>query len=86
MYGQKDDEDCVAFEGTKAEELQIQYLADIHVSSFWERVEVLYKEYIDEHRLYCKDEVPDETLDCTAEYAISLLKTAEVKQNGKKKG
>jgi hypothetical protein len=56
MYGHKDNDDCVVFEGTKAEEMQIQYLTDVHVSGFWERVEILYKEYVEEHDLYCKEE------------------------------
>lgn len=55
MYGFKDGDDCVVFEGTEAEEAQIQYLTDMHVSSFWERVEILYNEYIEEHSLYCKE-------------------------------
>jgi hypothetical protein len=87
MYAQKDNEDCIAFEGTKAEELQIQYLADIHISSFWQRVEILYKEYIEEHGLYCKeDEMRDETLHQLPESAVPVLTTIEIKQTHKKNG
>jgi hypothetical protein len=86
MYGQKDNEDCVAFEGTKAEELQIQYLADIHISSFWERVEVLYKEYIEEHGLYCKEEMRNETVHLLPGSAAPVFTIMEIKQAQKKKG
>ncbi len=55
MYGHNESDDSVAFDGTKAEEIHIQYLADMHVSSFWTRVEALYKEFIEEHGLYCKE-------------------------------
>lgn len=56
MYAQRNNDDCVVFDGTKAEELHIQYLTDVHVANFWERVEILYKEYIEEHGFYCKEE------------------------------
>lgn len=61
MYAHRDNDDCVAFDGTKAEELHIQYLTDVHVANFWERVEILYKEYIEEHGFYCKEDGDEPT-------------------------